>query len=227
VVEIVRMYVDTREPEDIRLLARRLGFVQMKLDYGDYASDTIIFERKKMGDLVNSVFARYFSESRLFKQMEKLYSYCARHKKVACLVVFGKKETIVKEFAKRGQRLNMLAIYGALGSVVCRYDCNIIWVDTKVEDMLNIMRKVAEKVEEGKMLIPRRRNLKQFSKVRSVAIVARALDISPRLASLMVNRVGGLYDIVYALKNQPAKILVLEGVGKKTFQRMRDIAGIR
>jgi len=43
----------------------------------------------------------------------------------------------------------------------------------------------------------------------------------------MVNRVGGLYDIVYALKNQPAKILVLEGVGKKTFQRMRDIAGIR
>lgn len=223
---MVLMFVDTREPINIRRIACRLGFKQMKLDYGDYSSETCIFERKKIGDLVNSIFARYGGESRLFKQMDKLYAYCVKERKVAFLVVNGTIQTISKEFAARKQKLNKYAIYGAAGSVVTRYDCNIIWVDTSVEDMLQVMRKVAEKVEEGKLMMPKRRRLKEISKIRSVAIVSRALDISPRLANTMVNSIGGLYNILDALKNDPVRIKILDGVGPKTYQKLRSMAGL-
>jgi len=223
----MRIFVDSREPRDIRTVAKRLGFVQMALDFGDYQSDKCVFERKEVSDLVNSIFARYFKSSRLFSQMERMYDYCRKSGKIGFLLVTGKLSSVEKQFKDRGQKLNRLAIFGAVASVVVRYDFNIIWTEQPAEEWFKIIWKIAEKVEENKLLLPKRKKLKEYSKIRSIAIVSRVLEISPRLAERLLKKFGSLYGILHALKFQPADVLVIEGVGKRTFKKMCDIAGVR
>lgn len=223
---MVKMYVDSREPRDIRRLAKKLGFIQMALTYGDYTSEHCVFERKDMGDLVNSIFARHGGKSRLFDQLDKLFIHCRSFGKVGWLLVTGKISTVEKEFSRRKQKLNRFAIYGAIGSVTVRYDFSILWTEQPAEEWLQEIRKIAEKVEEGKLLLPKRKKLKEYSKVRSIAIVSRALDVSPRLAQGLVRKFGTLYGVVYALKHRPQDILVMEGIGRRTFEKMRETCGI-
>lgn len=220
----LELYVDSREPIEVRRLALQRGFKQVALDFGDFQSEKCVFERKDIGDLVNSIFARYGGSSRLFNQLERMFDYCSKTGKVGFLLITGKIEDVERQFLERGQRLNRFAIYGAIGSVVVRYDFNIIWIEQPVEHWLEIIRKVAEKVEEGKTLLPKRRKLKEYSKSRSVAIVSRALEVSPSVASKLVDKFGNLYGVITALKERPQDVLIMDGIGERTFKKMKEIA---
>lgn len=220
---MVQMFVDSREPADIRRVAKKLGYIQMALNFGDYSSELCVFERKEVGDLVNSIFARYGKTSRLFTQCERIYSQCKAYGKLGYLLVTGKISTVEKQFEERGQKLNRFAIYGGIASVLIRYDFNLIWTEQPAEEWLEILRKVAEKVDEGKLLLPMRKKLKEYSNVRSIALVCRTFDISHILAKRLVLKFTNLYGIVYAIKHRPADVLVMEGIGKRTFLKLKGV----
>lgn len=220
------MFVDSREPVVCRRAALQRGFVQMALDVGDYSSEKVVFERKDLGDLVNSIFARYGDRPRLFEQMDKLFDDCQRLQRVPFLLVSGSLEAVERQFKERGQRLNRQAIYGAIASVVVRYDINIIWYERPFKELLDIMWSIAEKVEEGKLLLPQRRKLKEFSRSRSVASIANALQISPIVAERLTKKFGSLYNVLEAVKNHPSDVLVVEGIGKATFEKIKALGGI-
>jgi len=223
---MLKMFVDSREPLDIRKLAIKRGFKQMALTVGDFASPMCVFERKDVGDLVNSIFARRGETPRLFKQLNRMYAQCSAYKRIGFLLVTGKIVTVEEQFAKRKQTLNRNSIYGAIGATVVRYDMNLIWTEQPAEEWLEEIIKVAEKVEEGKLLMPKRKKLKEYSRVRSVAVVARALDISPKLAIRLVKKFGGLFGVLHAIKYNPSQVLVMEGIGEKTFMKMKGLANI-
>ena len=220
------LFVDSREPEDCRKAALRAGFIQLALDYGDYQGDAVVFERKEIGDLVNSIFARYGDTPRLFDQMDRIFDYCQRSEKEPWLIVCGNLEHTEEEFKKRGQTLNRQAIYGALASVSVRYDINIIWSERTFEELLEIMKSIEEKTKEGKRLIPMRKKLKEFSRWRSVASVCSALQVSPKIAENLVKKFGGLYGILDAAKHRPHEILIMDGIGQATFNKITSLGGV-
>ena len=204
----------------------RQGWSILALEHGDYQSPQCVFERKDIGDFVNSIFARYGNTPRLFDQMDRLFDYCQRSEKIPFLVVTGKVETLEKQFDERGQKLNYLSLAGAIASVVVRYDCNIIWSEQPFSEVLKIMRGVAEKIEEGKLLLPMRKKLKEFSHSRSIAVVCSALQVSPKLAEALVKKFGGLYGILEAIKHHPSDVLVMDGIGHATFNKMKTLGGV-
>jgi len=220
------MFVDSREPTDIKAAAVRAGFIVMALDHGDFQSSKCVFERKDVGDLVNSTFARYGETPRLFDQMDRLFDYCQTVEKVPVLLICGKLSSVEQQFAERGQKLNRASIYGAVASVMVRYAVNVFWSEQPFEEVLEIIAKVSEKVEEGKLLLPMRRKLKEFSRSRSVASVANSLQVSAKVAEQLIKKFGGLYGILDAIKNQPQNILVMEGIGKATFEKMKRLGGV-
>jgi len=220
------MYVDSREPATYKDAATKQGYVEMALDNGDYQSDYVVFERKEIGDLVNSIFARYGAQPRLFEQMDRMFDFCERTGKVPWLIVTGNLERCEQQFKDRKQTLNKMAIYGALASVAVRYAVNIIWSERTFSELLVIMRSISEKVSEGKLQMPMRRQLKSISRSRTVASVANALQISPRLAEQLVFKFHGLYGILEAIKHQPQDILVMDGIGRATFNKMKQLGGV-
>jgi len=215
--------IDTREPPEIFEAARKTGlrWTRMTLTYGDFASDHVIWERKEVGDLCQSTYTR-----RLEEQMERLYNYCQPKGKIAFLFVHGKISDLAKQFAKRGQKLNPMALYGAVASVCVRFDCNIFWSEQPLEDALKVLWKICEKVEEGKLGMPSRRSLKQHSYNARVAVFVTALHIGPKLAQQFVDKFNNLYGFVVALKERPEEILVMPGVGPATYKKLRRMIGI-
>jgi len=198
----------------------------MALDVGDFSTDKVIFERKEIGDLVNSIFARYGGESRLFEQVERLFQVCQASERIGILLVTGKILDVEREFLERKQVLNRNAIYGAIASVLVRYDINIIWSEEPIEEVLAIVKSVAEKIDEGKLLLPQRKKLKEFARDRNVAVVARCFDLNPKIAELLVKRIGPLYKIVEKARTEPSAIYVIEGIGTRTLRKIQEMAGI-
>lgn len=222
----MNIYVDTREPSEVKFAARKLGFIPMALEVGDFSTDKVIFERKEIGDLVNSTFARYGESSRLFDQAERLFAVCKNSERIGWLVIHGKISAVEKQFLERKQKLNRNAIYGAVASVSVRYDFNIYWSEQPMEEILEWVKSTAEKIDEGKLLLPQRKKLKEFASNRNVAVVARAFDLNPKLAELLVKRIGPLNKIVRAAEVEPSSIYIIEGIGSRTLRKIQEYAGI-
>ena len=220
---MVIVMIDTREPAEIFEAARKtdLQWTRMTLTYGDFASEHVIWERKHIQDLVQSIYTK-----RLEHQLENLYKYCQPRGKVAFLFVHGKIKELEKQFAARGQKLNPNAIIGAVASVLVRYDCNVFWSEQPMEEALKILWKICEKVEEGKLGIPRRKDLKTHSYNRRVAVFCHALRIGPKLATRLVKKFNNLYNFVIAMKEHPEEVLVIEGVGPATFRKLKMMVGL-
>jgi len=227
---MVSVMIDTREPLNIYEAARatKLPWVRMTLTMGDFASDRVIWERKKIGDLCQSIYTH-----RLRDQLDRMYGYCQRQGKIIYLFVHGSIRELAQQFSERKQKLNPNALDGAIASTMVRYDANILWVvhqhDKEKEALKHALMtiwKVCEKVEEGKLGMARRKNLKEYSYDKRVAVVCNALRVGPKLAQLLVKKFGGLFYILYAIKETPEKILVMPGVGPATYKRMKMMAGL-
>lgn len=223
----MNIYVDTREPEYIRIQARKLGFIPMALETGDFSTDKVIFERKEIGDFVNSTFARYGETSRLTEQMERLFTVCQSSERIPFLLIHGRIEDVEKSFAERNQKLNRNAIYGSVASVFVRYAINIIWSEQPIDEILAEVKSIAEKIDEGKLLLPQRKKLKEFSSNRNIAVVARTFDLNPKVAELLVKRIGPLNKIVRAAEVEPSSIFVIEGVGSRTLRKIQEYCGLQ
>jgi ERCC4-type nuclease len=227
----MNIYMDTREfsrleHRHIREFARTLGFIPMALECGDYSTDKLIVERKEIGDFVNSTFARYGETSRLVSECERIFAECQRSERIALLLITGKLCDVEKQFADRGQKLNRNAIFGSFASIWVRYAFNIIWTEQPAEEWLPELKSLAEKIDEGKWMMPQRKKLKEFSRDRNVAVVARTFDLSPKVAETLTKRFKTLYGVVDAAKNHPSDIYVLENIGSRTLRKIQELAGL-
>lgn len=219
----MKVVVDVYEPKIFVKKLQLLGHeVQVeKLEAGDYLTSKCVFERKSVADFVQSM--RGWADrvgGRLFDQMDKLYAFAEREGLVPFLMIHGDFGQLRDEMQKFGE-LNVNAVFGAIASVVVRYNINV--VTTLGEDeMLFVMLKIAEKVEEGKLGLPHRKSLRLVHPDRRVAHVANVLAISPKLAERLLQQFGGLRGILLASDEE---LLSVPGVGPILLSRIRALIG--
>jgi ERCC4-type nuclease len=226
----LNIYIDTREftrpsLRHIQKLARELGFIPMALECGDYSTDKLIVERKEIGDFTNSTFARYGTTSRLIDQCDRIFAECQKTERIPLLLITGKLSDVEKQFRERGQSLNRNAIFGSFASIWVRYAFNIIWTEQPPEEWLPELKLMAEKIDEGKYLLPQQKKLKEFSSNRNIAVIARALDLNPKDAEILVKRFKNLAGVLDAASHRPSEILVLENFGTRKLAKIQELGG--
>jgi len=221
----MNIYVDTRERK-IVALARKKGFIPMALEVGDFSTDKVIFERKEISDFVNSTFARYGETSRLTTQMERLFTVCQRSERIPFLLIHGKVEDVEKAFAERNQKLNRNAIYGSVASVFVRYAINIIWSEQPIDEILEEVKSIAEKIDEGKLLMPQRKKLKEFASDRNLAVIMRTFDLTKKQAEPLQKKFKTLAGVVDAAAHHPSEIYIIENIGSRTLRKIQEYCGI-
>lgn len=219
----MKIVVDVYEPKVFVKKLELLGHEVCveKLEAGDYLIGKCVFERKSVADFVQSM--RGWAGrvgGRLFDQMDKLYTFAERKELVPFLMIHGDFGQLRQEMSRYGE-LNVNAVFGAIASVVVRYNINV--VSTLGEDeMLFVMLKIAEKVEEGKLGLPKRKSLRLVHPDRRVAHVANVLAISPKLAERLLQHFGGLRGILLASDEE---LLSIPGVGPILLSKIRALLG--
>ena len=219
----MKVVVDVYEPKIFVDKLRMLGHevVVSKLDAGDYQIDRCIFERKSVADFVQSM--RGWSDrvgGRLFDQMDKLYTYAEGSGLVPFLMIHGDFGELRRQMERFGE-LNVSAVFGAIASVVVRYNINVV-ATVGEDEMLYVMLKIAEKVSEGKLGLPHRKSLRLVHPDRRIAHIANVLAVSPRVAEQLCRRFGGLRGILLA---KDEELLSVPGIGPVILAKIRAILG--
>lgn len=219
----MKVTVDVYEPKIFVQGLKALGHevTVAKLEAGDYLTEKCVFERKSVEDFVQSM--RGWADrigGRLFDQMDKLYDFAERTGRVPFLMIHGDFGELKRKMQQFGE-LNVNAVFGAIASVVVRYNVNVVST-LSPDEMLFTMMKIAEKVEEGKLGLPQRKSLRLVHPDRRVAHVANVLAISPRIATELLKRFGGLKGILLASDEQ---LLSVPGIGPVVLAKIRAILG--
>jgi len=244
------MYVDTREKLPVITVARRHGFIPMGLECGDYSTDKAIVERKKLSDFIQSCQAHYGKPPRIYDQLDRILAECERTQRIPILFITGRLsnrncpkcgllfEGAEAEFNKRmqeqskthphlaGLTLNKNMIFGSFASIWVRYQVSIIWTEQPITEWMPALASMLEKIDEGKLLMPHRRKLKEFANDKNTAVIARALELQPKKAAILAKEFGGLYQVLHIAKTSPSRIHDMPEIGSRTLSKIKDMAGI-
>ncbi len=90
---------------------------------------------------------------------------------------------------------------------------------------MKVAWKIAQKVEEGKWGVPRRQQLRDVHPDKRVALIANVLRVSPKIADRLFKQFGGLGKLIRIIEEQPNKLLIIDGIGPKTIERVRKLLG--
>jgi len=209
----MKIIVDTREKQKQLKLLKQLGitYERKKLDAGDYEAPGAVFERKTVYDLIQSV-----RTMKLFSELNKLIDYCEKHQKVPYLLVSGTIEQAKNKFKKMGLKVNEKSLWGAIASATVRYGVNVIWNLTDDVGLLYVMYRIAEKIQQGKYMMPHRLQLRRDTNKR-IALVSQVLHVSPTVAKRLLEKFGSLRNILLAPDN---KLRYVDGIGQATLKRI-------
>jgi len=192
------------------------------LEAGDFATKHTVFERKTVADFVQSMRGNYGRVGgRLFDQAHKLIRFAQRTDRIPFLVIigdFGEYKEAVKQYGN----LNVNAVFGAIASVIVRYDINVIWNLRGEDEAIFVMYKIAEKVAEGKLNVPHRQSIRKVHTDPKVIRVANVLGVSPKLAARLVQKFGGLRRILLASDQE---LMTVKGVGPVVLSRIKALIG--
>jgi len=193
------------------------------LEAGDFMTERCVFERKTTNDFIQS-FRGFVSRKggRLFDQMQKLIAYCERENKIPWLLIVGDFGLTKESLAELGISLNVRAVFGAIASCCVRYGVNVVWNLRGEDELLFVMAKIAEKVEEGKFGVPHRKSIRRVHPNRKVNQVANVLGVGPKIAERLVQKFGGLRRILLA---SDAELATVPGIGPATIARIKSLIG--
>lgn len=228
---MVKLLIDTREPRDtFRLLTKlKIPYKSQYLPVGDIATSKVVFERKTVPDLVSSIFGQKkepgYRKKRFDPQLREMADYCDEHKMVGWLLVSGSVKEATRWFKRRKINLNAEAIYGALASATVRYGVNVVWNLKDDEHLLKVAYKIATKIDEGKLGVPRKLALRKIHQNKRVALISDVLRVSPRIATNLYNKFGGLGHIIQIVEREPRRLWIIDGIGDKTIDRIRKLLG--
>jgi len=222
----MKFIVDTREKFKLVWAnkLKKLGCtVELKaLEAGDFMTEHCIFERKTVGDFVQSMRGNYGRVGgRLFDQAHKLILFAQKTNRIPFLVIIGDFADY-KEEVKQYGNLNVNAVFGAIASVIVRYDINVIWNLQGEDEAIFVMYKIAEKVAEGKLSVPHRKSVRKVHTDPKVIRVANVLGVSPKLAARLVKQFGGLRRILLASDRE---LMQIKGIGPSTIARIKAYIG--
>lgn len=207
-----KIIVDTREPPEyydfLRGFFPNHEFIWQKLDEGDFESDRVLVERKQIIDLYGSIMGSKGKPGRLPSQVERLSLH--EDQVVLILVTGSLQENIAMMEREVGVRINPDIIYGTLASLVCRERIHVLWIEDEWSALIHMV-KFMTKVEEGKYMVP--------SKREPVTLWARILGVTPlQMEALMFK-----YPNPVALANaNPKDLQFVPGIGKQKSQTIID-----
>ncbi len=220
---MVKIYVDEREKSSdvpLNLSSMGVSLVFKVLDVGDYAIDDVFIERKRIDDLVRSVY-----EGRFFDQLKRLKSL---EKGKPVLIVEG-------DVFNLGRYVeNPRPIEAALISAVLSFNIPVLYTrDSK--HTAELLRYVAERIQRARkesaskkkaMLLPTYRKSKKpkTEDVRSwqVYILSSFPKVGPTLAERLLHKFGSLKAVINA---HATELLRVEGMTEdrvKLFKRVVD-----
>jgi ERCC4-type nuclease len=195
--------VDSREDEEyFNFLVHQFPnhkFTRAALKEGDFQSDTVLVERKTLMDLNGSIMGNRFSPGRLPDQISRLA--CHEERVVLFLIVGDMHSTMVKADKDAGIHINPDIIYGQIASIMCRERIHIIWQTDEWESLITMI-KFMQKVQEGKYMVPTKREPKQ--------LIARLLGVTPMQAEHLGVLFGSLANIAQAT---PTQLQSIVGIG--------------
>lgn len=190
-------YIDSREQiyrSVVATIAEREGFKshEWALEFGDYATEHAIAERKTAQDLLQSS-----KQGRLFEQLGKGLI----DDKAFLLLVTGLCEPVD-------------AIVGLIASVLVRYPDYTVIHETDEVLGLRVMVKWFKKIEQGAQARPHRLPAK--------VLVAKLLGVSLYTAEELINNYSGLYSLMDTLENNPDRFKQIYGIGDKRLEEMQQ-----
>lgn len=204
--------VDTREPPEyfdfLRGFFPHHKFIWQKLDEGDFQSEHVLVERKQIGDLYGSIMGSRGKPGRLQSQVSRISLH---EERVTCILVTGNlADQMMKMDKELDMRINPDIIHGTLASILCRERIHVMWVEDEWSALIQMV-KFMTKVEEGKYMVPTKRE--------PVSLWARILGITPlQMEALMMK-----YPSPAALCTaHPKDLQYIPGIGKQKSQTIVD-----
>jgi ERCC4-type nuclease len=200
--------VDTREPpEYYNFLCGMFPnhkFIWQKLDEGDFQSSRVLVERKQIGDLYGSIFGSKGKPGRLPAQVSRLSLH---EDQVVLILVTGSIQEQMKLMERElGLIINPDIIYGTLASISCRERIHILWIENEWSALVNMI-KFMTKVEEGKYMVP--------SKREPITLWARLLGVTPKQMEALMMKYPSVASISRA---SPKDLQFVPGIGKQKSQ---------
>jgi len=204
----MKLQVDYRESNTvIEILEQLVGNVIVtRLPIGDIATDKVVIEHKCVTDLVSSLI-----NGRLYFQVHSL----SKDPRASWIVIDGFLEEAERLIKKP---INWKVVIGALASVSVRYGVNIVWLPT-LRSALYFAYKVCEKVEEGKLGLPKlRRYIRKPPHIHPKTwLLMRALKIPQNVADRLLEKFGSPRAVFNATEEDLRKV---EGIGKIRARRI-------
>lgn len=213
----MKLRVDIHEPESIHEILDKCGveYTVQHEPYGDYLYGNVVVERKTIFDFVGSLYS-----GRVFEQLGNIPE---EHERV--LMISGTMDALRSSPHIKVRNEN--AIIGGMASCVVRYNLRcLLWGNNDAE-IVPVMVKVVQKIDEGKSGLPVANRIKHVTKSKAGDNLHNFLRIDPSSCTKIVENAKkqkkGL--IRYILDAQDSELLMIDGIGPVTLKRIRELIG--
>lgn len=192
---------DTREPPKYIKFLRKtfpeLTFEGATLKEGDYASTKCLVERKTIEDLYGSIVG---PSRRIHNQVERISCH---QDKIQGLLITGNIADFVTRMAAPPicVKVDSNILFGEIASIACRYGIQPLWVENEWYGLITMV-KFMMKVDEGKWMVPARRD--------PDILAAKLLGVSTHQLGLLLDNHKSLVGIACA---SPKELMIVKGIG--------------
>lgn len=203
------MKVDVREAKDKRI-PKLLEDMHVKcewetLEVGDYATDQVIIERKSFDDYVASLI-----DGRLFSQIDRM----SKTDKLCAVVVH--------DYPRVKHAVTDKQIYGSMAASLVEFGIPVLYVPT-LDNAIYLIKQICEKVEQGKLGVPRKYYKRKKNAPWIVRKVSQLLEVPDKTAARLLLRFKSIHGIAQASEEELEKI---EGIGDVRARRIRAILNV-
>lgn len=206
-VSKTKIIVDTREPKSIISYLQKhfpdINFEAIALKEGDYKSEKVLCERKRVSDLYGSIM-----DKRIWSQVNRM----AQHDDmVLVLLITGSLEEFVVSMRRFKKFINEKIIYACLRDIAVGYKFQIFWIENE-KSALNFLVKYMENVDAGNLGVP--------TKAHPEALIARYLGITIPQYNELHQKYGSLTKISKISKEELTNI---KGIGQVKANKILDM----
>lgn len=199
--------VDSREPYSIpdylKKTYPKINFTIEALKEGDYRSNKVLCERKKIDDLYGSIM-----DKRIWSQVNRMAQFEDMH---LVLLVTGSLAEYIIKMRRYKKFINDKIIYSCLKDIACRYKFQIFWIESE-KDALNFLVEYMECVDAGNDGVP--------MKAKPDALIARYLGITIPQYQFLHLKYGSLTKLA---KVQKSELIKVKGIGDIKARKILDM----
>lgn len=204
--------VDSREPkqhyEFLTQAFPTIDFSWVPLPEGDYETDKVLVERKAISDLYGSIIGNGKTPGRIQNQVCRLSCHGDQ---IVMFLITGSISKFMEDMKKVGIKVDPDIIYGQLSSITSRERIHVIWMENEWDGLITMI-KFMHKIEDGKYMVPTRREPDM--------LMARFLGITPYQWGDLKRKFGSVVGVAEASEKEIATIY---GIGKAKSKKIREL----